>query len=312
MKNNTNYTYEEFQTILAERVQAKLDEHITVNITDVVKNNGIVLRGMTFSGQGETISPTIYLEQFYEAYLSGCDWGEIVDHIVDTFHLGAKKEIFDVQSFLDFDKAKEKIVFKLINYEKNKKLLEQIPHRRFLDLAVVYYYLLSNEAVENATILIYNNHLEIWGITPEELDEIAQKNTPLLLNAELRSITDVLTELLRQKEIDTSFLNEEPGDDNSGMYVLSNRTKIFGAAVMLYSEVLKQFAERKKTDLFILPSSVHEVIIIPKENGMEWKKLQEMVIEVNETQVEDTEVLSDSVYCYSREKDELIPAWEVA
>ena len=96
------------------------------------------------------------------------------------------------------------------------------------------------------------------------------------------------------------------------MYVLSNKTKIFGAAVMLYSEVLKKFAEKKQTDLFILPSSVHEVIIIPKTEGMEWKKLQEMVIEVNATQVEDIEILSDSVYCYSREKDELIPAWEVA
>lgn len=309
-----NYTFEEFQTVLTEKVQAKLDEKITVRINDVTKNNGVVLKGMTFFGQGEVISPTIYLEPYYEAYKEGCEWSEIVGRIVDTFRIGTKDEIFDIQSFINFKEAKEHIAFKVVNYEKNIKLLEQIPHKKFLDLAVVYYYLVNHSELDNATILIYNNHLETWGITADELDEIARDNTPHLLNADLRSITEVLSELLSRKNIDTDFLDEElcEEEENGGMYVLSNKTKIFGAAVMLYSEVLKKFAEKKQTDLFILPSSVHEVIIIPKTEGMEWKKLQEMVIEVNATQVEDIEILSDSVYCYSREKDELIPAWEVA
>lgn len=305
------YTFEEFQTIITEKVQAKLDEKITVRITDVIKNNGVVLKGMSFTGQGETISPTIYLEQYYEAYKEGSEWGELVDRIVDTFRLGAKNEIFDVQSFLNFEDAKEHIVFKIVNYEKNKKLLKEIPHKKIMDLAVVYYYLLSNDNLENATILIYNNHLENWKITAEELDAIAMENTPKLLSADLRSITDVLNEMLKARGIDTGFLEDDPSD-NGSMYVLSNESKVFGAATILYSEVLKEFADKIGSDLFILPSSIHEVIIIPKEEGMEWEKLQEMVVEVNSTQVEDVEVLSDSVYYYSREKDSLIPAWEAA
>ena len=305
------YTFEEFQTIITEKVQAKLDEKITVRITDVTKNNGVVLKGMSFTGQGETISPTIYLEQYYEAYKEGSEWGELVDRIVDTFRLGAKNEIFDVQSFLNFEEAKEHIVFKIVNYEKNKKLLKEIPHKKIMDLAVVYYYLLSNDNLENATILIYNNHLENWKITAEELDAIAMENTPKLLSADLRSITDVLNEMLKARGIDTGFLEADPSD-NGSMYVLSNESKVFGAATILYSEVLKEYADKIGSDLFILPSSIHEVIIIPKEEGMEWEKLQEMVVEVNSTQVEDVEVLSDSVYYYSREKDSLIPAWEAA
>ena len=113
------YTFEEFQTIITEKVQAKLDEKITVRITDVTKNNGVVLKGMSFTGQGETISPTIYLEQYYEAYKEGSEWGELVDRIVDTFRLGAKNEIFDVQSFLNFEDAKEHIVFKIVKNEMN-------------------------------------------------------------------------------------------------------------------------------------------------------------------------------------------------
>ncbi|MBR4582039.1 MAG: hypothetical protein IKO32_12475, partial [Lachnospiraceae bacterium] len=236
------YTFEEFQTIITEKVQAKLDEKITVRITDVIKNNGVVLKGMSFTGQGETISPTIYLEQYYEAYKEGSEWGELVDRIVDTFRLGAKNEIFDVQSFLNFEDAKEHIVFKIVNYEKNKKLLKEIPHKKIMDLAVVYYYLLSNDNLENATILIYNNHLENWKITAEELDAIAMENTPKLLSADLRSNTDVLNEMLKARGIDTGFLEADPSD-NGSMYVLSNESKVFGAATILYSEVLKEYAD---------------------------------------------------------------------
>ena len=311
---NNQLSYEEFQAQVTKKVQKKLDERITVHVTDVTKNNGVILKGMTFTGQGESISPTIYLEQYYEAYKNGCSWGEIVDRIVDTFRMGAKNDIFDVEAFIDLSRATPHIAYKLVNYEKNKELLEQIPHKRFLDMAVVYYYLLNSGDFENATILIYNNHLKQWEISLEELDEIARQNTPVLLKEDLRTINEVLSELLIRKGASdlVEIPDEEEYDREFGMYVLSNETRIFGAATILYSGVLKEFADKKNTDLFILPSSIHEVILLPKREGVEWEKLQEMVKEVNSTQVEEVEILSDSVYCYMREKDTVLPAWEVA
>ena len=308
--NKETMTFDDFQKIITEKVQKKLDEKIEVKVIDVIKNNGVVLKGLTFQGDGKNISPTIYLEQFFESYLDGMELGDIADRIVDTFRVGTKRDVFDLQSFLDFKKASKRIVFKLINYEKNRSLLEKIPHKKFLDMAVVYYYLLSNEELENATILIYNNHLEAWKIDGEELDRIAMDNTPKLLKADLRSITDVLNEMLMQK--DPAFCDIRLEEDSDVMYVLSNCSKIFGAAAILYADVLKDFSRKKGTDLYILPSSVHEVIIVPKTSEMEWEKLQEMVIEVNSTQVEEIEILSDSVYCYSRALDKVLPAWEVA
>lgn len=304
-------TYETFQKLITEKVQKKLDEHILVKVTSVVKNNGVVLKGLCFTGEEEGISPTIYLENFYEEYKNGADLGDICDHIVDIFRIGGKNNVFDVQDFLDFEKAGKNIAFKLVNYEKNKELLKEIPHKRYLDMAVVYYYLLNNEEIENATILIYNNHLQSWGITAEELDRAAKENTPRLLEADLRSMADVLSELLTNKGIDSDFIEEECDVENV-MYVLSNRTRIFGAAVILYNDVLKEFSEKVKQDLYILPSSVHEVILIPKVSGVSAEMLLEMVKEVNATQVEDIEVLSDNVYCYEREADRVVEALNAA
>ena len=178
-------------------------------------------------------------------------------------------------------------------------------------MAVVYYYLLDNDELENATILIYNNHLENWGITLKELDRVAKKNTPKLLKSELKSITEVLAQLLKSRGIEEDFELEE-SDEEFGMYVLSNECKIFGAAAVLYKNVLKDFAGKLEKDLYILPSSVHEVILVPVKEGITWEVLQDMVKEVNQTQVEDVEVLSDTVYCYLREKDKLCMASEVA
>ena len=103
----------------------------------------------------------------------------------------------------------------------------------------------------------------------------------------------------------------EEESDEFGMYVLSNSSKVFGAASILYPDVLKNFAEKLDRDLYILPSSVHEVILLPKRSETEWETLQEMVKEVNATQLEEVEILSDSVYSYTKKDDCLLPAWEV-
>ena len=310
-----NQNYETFEAKVVEYVCTHIDEGVSAEITEVTKNNGVVLKGLALKEDDSSISPTVYLERYYDAYEGGRSIESIGEEIIEVYHKGNLGEFFDVTDFLDFEKAKKRIVYKLVNYEKNKVLLKQIPHKPFLDMAVVYYYLLENEQLDNATILIYNNHLESWNTTAKEIDEIAALNTPLLLKEDLHSITEVLYQIMKKRNEEEAaklleLENEEEGDPV--MYVLSNRNKIFGAAAILYSGVLKAFSDKLKKDLFILPSSVHEVILIPKDETMEWEKLQEMVQEVNSTQVEDVEILSDSVYCYQRNKDSLLPAWQVA
>ena len=300
-----------FKTLVRDEVAKRTGEQFHVRINDVTKNNGVVLSGITMLQDDNNISPTIYLNKYYEAYENGditlrC----IVDEVLDTYERNKVNQSVDMRFFMNYERIKDRIIFKLIHAERNKELLKDIPHIRYLDFAVVFQCLISDEMFGNATIMIHNAHLKIWEITENELYEKAIKNTPLLQRYDIKTMKDVLCEMMLLEEMEgKEILNKneyiEDLQDATPMYVLSNRTRVQGASCILYPNILKDFASAVKSDFYILPSSVHEVILLPAQGDEDKEGLKRMVCEVNETQVEREEVLSDSVYYYSQEKGEL-------
>lgn len=300
-----------FKTLVRDEVAKRTGEQFRVRINDVTKNNGVVLSGITMLQDDNNISPTIYLNKYYEAYENGditlrC----IVDEVLDTYERNKVNQSVDMRFFMNYERIKDRIIFKLIHAERNKELLKDIPHIRYLDFAVVFQCLISDEMFGNATIMIHNAHLKIWEITENELYEKAIKNTPVLQKYDIKTMKDVLCEMMLLEEMEgKEILNKneyiEDLQDATPMYVLSNRTKVQGASCILYPNILKDFASAVKSDFYILPSSVHEVILLPAQGDEDKEGLKRMVCEVNETQVEREEVLSDSVYYYSQEKGEL-------
>lgn len=300
-----------FKTLVRDEVAKRTGEQFRVRINDVTKNNGVVLSGITMLQDDNNISPTIYLNKYYEAYENGditlrC----IVDEVLDTYERNKVNQSVDMRFFMNYERIKDRIIFKLIHAERNKELLKDIPHIRYLDFAVVFQCLISDEMFGNATIMIHNAHLKIWEITENELYEKAIKNTPVLQRYDIKTMKDVLCEMMLLEEMEgKEILNKneyiEDLQDATPMYVLSNRTKVQGASCILYPNILKDFASAVKSDFYILPSSVHEVILLPAQGDEDKEGLKRMVCEVNETQVEREEVLSDSVYYYSQEKGEL-------
>ena len=300
-----------FKTLVRDEVAKRTGEQFPVRINDVTKNNGVVLSGITMLQDDNNISPTIYLNKYYEAYENGditlrC----IVDEVLDTYERNKVNQSVDMRFFMNYERIKDRIIFKLIHAERNKELLKDIPHIRYLDFAVVFQCLISDEMFGNATIMIHNAHLKIWEITENELYEKAIKNTPVLQRYDIKTMKDVLCEMMLLEEMEgKEILNKneyiEDLQDATPMYVLSNRTRVQGASCILYPNILKDFASAVKSDFYILPSSVHEVILLPAQGDEDKEGLKRMVCEVNETQVEREEVLSDSVYYYSQEKGEL-------
>ena len=300
-----------FKTLVRDEVAKRTGEQFHVRINDVTKNNGVVLSGITMLQDDNNISPTIYLNKYYEAYENGditlrC----IVDEVLDTYERNKVNQSVDMRFFMNYERIKDRIIFKLIHAERNKELLKDIPHIRYLDFAVVFQCLISDEMFGNATIMIHNAHLKIWEITENELYEKAIKNTPVLQRYDIKTMKDVLCEMMLLEEMEgKEILNKneyiEDLQDATPMYVLSNRTRVQGASCILYPSILKDFASAVKSDFYILPSSVHEVILLPAQGDEDKEGLKRMVCEVNETQVEREEVLSDSVYYYSQEKGEL-------
>ena len=176
-------------------------------------------------------------------------------------------------------------------------MLAQVPHKRILDLAVVFYCLLDNGDGKSATALIYNNNLKNWNVTIDDVYKAALKNTPDLLHCRISSMSSLFDKCgvnVDGKEVDLK--DYVPSD----MYVLTNETKINGAACILYDNVLYDFAQKLGKDLYILPSSIHEVILLPKLPIFEKNELVNMVREVNTEGVAADEILSDNVYEYNR------------
>jgi hypothetical protein len=181
---------------------------------------------------------------------------------------------------------------RVINYERNLELLAQVPHFRYLDLAIVFYCLLASDETQQASILIYNQHLGFWGIDANTLYECAIVNTPNLLPHEMKDMTSILKDVLGEYTVDETA--------DIPMYVLTNRYHINGACVILYDQLLKQLADSLDRDLVVLPSSIHEVLLVPVEVSVDLAQYDNMVQEVNETQLADDEVLSNHAYFFSR------------
>jgi hypothetical protein len=292
-------TYQEFKETICTMVQAKFGGTTNVMVQDVVKNNDTHFDGLIVQSKGQNISPTIYLNSYYNQLQCGMSLAQISQSIFDVYRQCNPGQSIDISFFTDYDKVKSRIVFKLINYEKNKKLLEQVPHFRFLDLAIVFYYLLNTGNNSNATILIYKHHLPLWGITKDDLYALATANTPQLLRYELRNMTDVLCEVFSETREFSNEMNELK--QLCPMYVLTNRNKLNGSGCILYTNLLRDFSNRLCSDLYIIPSSIHEVLLVPARCGSGYHELSQMVRDVNDAELSKEEILSDHVYYFSRE-----------
>ena len=289
--------YKEFVEYIKMNAGYIAGEGGNITINHVIKNNGCEMDGLVIMEKGKDIAPTIYLDSFYELYTNGENIKNIIRQIEGIYEQNKNNVTFDVNILKHFDTIKDKIVYKVVNYRSNEKLLEQVPHKRILDLAVVFYCLLDNEYGRSATALIYNNNLKNWNVTIDDVYKAALKNTPDLLHSKISSMAALFEKCgvnVDGEEVDLK--DYVPSD----MYVLTNESKLNGAACILYENVLYDFAQKLGADLYILPSSVHEVILLPKLSMFEKDELVNMVKEVNTEGVAADEVLSDHVYEYNR------------
>lgn len=304
---------EQFAEKVKNRVSEEVKEEVLVGT--VTKNNGIILHSLMIKRAGKSLHPTIYLEHFFKAYNAGKELEEIVKEIIE-FEKATEidNERDNAMSwYCNFEKVKDSIVYRLVNTEKNKEVLESVPHQQFLDLSKVYYVEVDMQKMGKGSIKICNNHLAIWGITEKELMEIAEKNTEAEKPGEIKEMQEIILEIVRKKNTDfLKELEEEEAMDKMfadaiPMYVATNAECLYGANVMCYQGFFKSFAEEQRSDMYILPSSVHEVILIPANRIEEEQSetLKSLVREVNETGILEEEILSDNVYYYDRVADKI-------
>ena len=283
-----------------EKVKKGLEElangETEVVVEERLKNNGLKLTGISMLQKGESVSPVVYMEPFYKHYKEGdCTLHGAVEKIEGILneHSGHTELEASVEDFGNWGSVRTRIFAKLINADMNRELLQRVPNRMFLDLAVVYYVKVQDFSDGSGTILVDDRHLQLWDADETMLYETA------LFNMEtdgicFQGMEEILLEAGR---------GSLPAP--SGMYVLTNRTKLFGASELVRTDILSRIAEMLQDNLVILPSSIHEVIVLPEKEAPSEQEAAEMVKAVNDSELAPDEILSDHVYRFDRGRDEI-------
>lgn len=299
--------YQEFLSAIENGMNIRLTEDTRAHLHTTIKNNGFERKGITIVQEGVNISPTIYLEEFYEQYKKGKSL-EIILEKIKVFYLEVKQdESWEGEDIQSLETVSDRIVFKMVNKEKNKELLKMIPYIEFQDLVLIFYVLLEIHQGGTATMLVTNAMQEKWKMSEKELYELAQKNEKRILPAVFSPMQQVIAELLNPcEEKEMNLLKKESEEMQDYMYVLTNEIRSFGAATLAYEHMLEMIAEKLDNSFYILPSSIHEVIIVPADSKLEMEELNETILEINESQVDPEEVLCDHAYYYDRDRKKIV------
>ncbi len=295
-------TYESFKEEVVTLLSNELPEGTQLRVQPVLKNNNLTLDGLLIQDPAVNISPTIYLNHYYNMYCEGVPLYLVCAQILRSYESARLEESFDLSDFKDFERAKDRIIFKVINAKENQPLLEKVPFIPYLDLAIVFcYFIGENDA--NSTILIHHSHADYWGVSPLELLRIARSNTPDLLQPQLRPMSEILPQIIA--ELGEDFDEPTPEEMDVPLYVLSNTKGFLGAATLLYRGLMSKCAGILDADFYIIPSSIHELLLVPESSQMLPEDLNAMLWEVNSQHVAVDEVLTNQIYHYSRRTNQI-------
>lgn len=288
--------FEEFEEKIVENMKSRVTDDYLVELKKIQKNNGLKLTGLIIGKKERNIYPTLYLETYFEKMRAGWEFEKIAEMVWQDYYNNAPQKDWDVESFVQWENASSRICVKVVNYEANKQFLEDVPYRKFCDLAVIYCVVVDIQNSDLASITIHNKLLQLWNKNEQDLYKLALENYEKLFPITFRNMEDIVKELLTD-----NMMTLEP-DTVPTMVVATNKTCLNGAAVILFPEKLQKIADQYEKDLCILPSSIHELILIPIAEKSDVDELREIVQEVNREELRPEEVLSENVYLFNRKR----------
>lgn len=306
--------YQMFKEIVKENIRDYMSPEYrdaTVEVISVNKVNG-VRDALAVRKPDEQIAPNLYLDDFYEAYQQ-CDNLEMtLKFMAEEYGRIADRSVKKLD--IDLSQMKDRVVMILVNTEQNKEMLADLPHREFQDLSVIYRYVVSQSEQGVASFKVTNAIMEQLDMTPEELFQYAAENTKRMFPPKVGRMEDIMFGMMGGDGIpdEVAELFQTDRNPKESMWIISNSSGINGAVSMLYDENLNRLAEKMGTDLYIIPSSVHEVLAVSVEMGSgDPEELAEMVQGVNMSVVELEDRLSNNVYHYDKDLRELKLATQV-
>ena len=312
--------FEEFKKEISNRVKEYLPqkfEDSNIEFKEILKNNDTILNAVLIENPDTNITPTIYIDKMFEEYKNGEDINIIAGNIADIYIENTVDKSIDISIVTDFDKVKDNIVPRLVNAEENREILADKPHMIMEDLAVTYHIQLESNEMGTASVAITNMIMDLFGVSQDELHKVAVANLEEKMPATLRDMNEVVKDMIIRDCMNNGGMDVESATEmaesmmpagDTKMFVLSCENAVNGATVVLNEKAMDMVKEQVGEEFFVLPSSLHELLIVPKEDGMTVSDLENMVREVNATQVAPEEKLSDHVYQYDANEKELFRA----
>ena len=296
--------FETFKEELANSVKERLDsiggDEYSVTLNTVDKANE-TYDAVTVKPENSNIGVNISATKAFEEYDNGKDFDSIAAQVADAASRAIEgRPDFDLDAISDYEQMKQKLSMEVVSAERNADFLENVPHKNMEDMAIVYRIVLDATDEGRSSILVTNKMLETYGITAEQLHADAMAIAPEVRPAVIQGMSEVMAEMMGAEQAEMLGLGPMPDEP---IYVATVPDKVQGASVLAYQNFMDDAAEKLGGDFYILPSSIHEILLVKDNGQFDRAALEQMVKEVNATQVAPEDKLTDSVYHYnSKEK----------
>lgn len=258
--------------------------------------------GLTVVGKN-IANPTINLEAFHGEYENGKLMEDVLYDIGKIIQMEGPQ--VDVSRLSDYDKIKDSLFIRVCNSKENRGLLKNVPHVEIEDMAVTCHILVSKDLRGIASTPVTNDMLKMYGIREEQLFDNALESSPKVNPPEIVNMGELLVGMYREQyemmgynEDEIAEMLDDMPHAEIPMVVVTNEDRVNGAATMFYPGVMDEIGEKLGGNFFVLPSSLHETIVVPNDGNVEYKALLAMVTEINATEVDKQDKLTDQVYHY--------------
>lgn len=306
--------YDVFLEVVKERMLDYLPEKYQkgeVMINKVQRVNQTLDGLNVLVGEKGHICTNIYVEDIYQRYLETDNLDETLQEAATLYAEMVENAVVDEWD-LDLDSLKDNVIYTLVNTEQNKELLEHVPHKPFQDLSIIFRWVVSVSDKQMSSAVVNESIMKQAGMNVDELMEAAMENTKRILPISIYSMEETLMGMAsNQLEMDfIRYMVETERPPKEIMWIISNTMGVNGASAILYEDKLHELAEKLGTDLYLLPSSLHECIAVSVDKGTP-EEFAEMLQSVNMNEVRLEDRLSNNVYHYDKDLRELTMATDV-
>ncbi len=307
--------------IFSEFVAAKIKDYLPIKyqeadcrVKESIGNNGIYQSGIALHLPGESGERTIYMDRYYSELKAGIPMNKIMGEIAVQLDGCRELDLMLKDSQIeDYQYVKSYLSISLINKGANRRKLLHMPYMEMEDLAMICRVDLPYP--EGLVVTeVMNEFLKTWGVSKEAMFGAALKNLWEYKDFTLRASVPMVAHLLEGQCEPENLLDVPDGtpvDLQEMLYILTNRGNIRGASAILCPSVMNKISDLFPEGFYIIPSSIHETLIVPKRWGFQIKAMEEMTHDINRTMVSNEEILSSHIYEYDRDAGRIRQAQEL-